>query len=536
MLTAQTQPYDRLGEALVEFERAREQGKALDRDKFLAHYADLADELKPLFDAVAQIEELACPLREALGGKPPLAVPAPDGYEVLEEIGRGGMGVVYKARQKGTEQLVALKLLRPDWLAGLDEPTRREALEQFRTEARAAARLQHPNRVRILQLGEHEGRPCYVMEFIEGRNLADKLKQPGRVSQDLAVKYLTSIAEAVQDAHERGILHRDIKPGNILIDERTDEAKLTDFGLAMIAPPGAGPAEQSVREQVRVAGTLPYMSPEQTHPADRVTVRSDVYSLGATLYEALTGTPPFTGTSQSELLASIRDCEPDKPRRHRPNIDRELERICLRCLRKDPQQRYATARELAEALHPLLREDYARHFTTLGTWTALVLGPTGLGINLVVYRMLQGSFWEPVVWLLIFCQYLQLCPALLLALRFPRRQGAPDWREPWTVWGGHAVATVLIAVTLRMELAVPARDVLLLMYSVFAALNGMAYLIEVRKTFLPWKLSWGPVGFWLVGVVMLFHREAAPVYFGVYNALGCVVYGLYLRKLGKQLE
>src|SRR5262245_64309595 len=144
MLPVQTEPYDRLEAALVEYELAQEQGKALDRDAFLALYADLADELRPLFDAVTQIEQLARPLREALGGKPPLAVPAPDGYEVLELIAIGGMGVVYKARQTGTEQLVALKLLRPDWLAGLDELTRRQALEQFRIEARAAARLQHP--------------------------------------------------------------------------------------------------------------------------------------------------------------------------------------------------------------------------------------------------------------------------------------------------------------------------------------------------------------------------------------------------------
>src|SRR5262245_32153768 len=129
MLTAQTQPYNRLEKALVEYELAREQGKALERGEFLARYPELADELRPLFDAVPQIEQFACPLREALAGKPPLAVPAPDGYEVLELIAIGGMGVVYKARQTGTEQLVALKLLRPDWLAGLDEPTRRQALE-----------------------------------------------------------------------------------------------------------------------------------------------------------------------------------------------------------------------------------------------------------------------------------------------------------------------------------------------------------------------------------------------------------------------
>jgi serine/threonine protein kinase len=531
MLTAQTQPYNRLDEALVEFELAREQGKALDQDEFLARYADLADELGPLFEAVRQIEQLACPVRDALGGKPPLAVPTPDGYEILELIRVGGMGVVYKARQRGTEQLVALKLLRPDWLAGLDESTRREAIEQFRTEARAAARLQHPNCVRILHLGEHEGRPFYAMELIQGRSLADMLKQPGEVNMAAAVKYLISIAEALQEAHDHGILHRDIKPGNILIDERTGEAKLTDFGLALMAPTGTGPVEQSVREQARVAGTLPYMSPEQTQDADRVTVRSDVYSLGATLYEALVGTPPFTGNSRSELVAMIRDQEPVPPRRRKPDVHPELERICLRCLRKDPGQRYASGRELTEALRGWKRGvGYLEYFTTLGT-RMLVAGLLGLVIDLVVWWMLQGSFWEPVVWFLMFFRYIQWRP--VLATRFPRRQGAPDPREYRMLWGGHAIATVSIAVALRTELDVPPRDVLLLMYSVFAALNGWVYFIEASR--MSWKMIWGPVGFWLVGIVMLFHREAAPIYFGVYFALGLAAYGLYLRKLGNSL-
>jgi serine/threonine-protein kinase len=529
MLTVQTESYNRLAEALVEYEVAREQGKVLDRGEFLARYAGLAAELEPLFEAELQIERLARPLRDSLGGKLPLPLPSLDGYEILEEIGHGGMGVVYKARQTVTEMLVALKLLRPDWLATLDEPTRREVIEQFRTEARAAARLQRPNRVHILHLGEHENQPFIVMEFIQGCSLADLLKRPDRVSKDAVVKYLISIAEALQDAHDHGILHRDIKPGNILIDERTDEAKLTDFGLAIIAPSGAGPAEQSVREQKRVAGTLPYMSPEQTRDADTVTVHSDVYSLGATLYEALTGVQPFTGTSRADLLVRIRDCEPEPPRDHNPNINKELEGICLRCLCKVPEQRF-TARELAEALRGWrARLQYVRLFTTLGR-LSFVLAPTALVIDLGVYWMLQGSFPEPVVWLLMFSQYLLLSPVLLLSYRFPGGHGQ-NWRA---VWGGHIVAAASIAVALRTGLAEPSRDIILLMYSVSAALTGMAYFIETSK--MSWKLCWNPVGFWLVGVVMLFHRQAAPIYYGGYLALSHTLIALYLRNLANQLR
>jgi hypothetical protein len=272
------------------------------------------------------------------------------------------------------------------------------------------------------------------------------------------------------------------------------------------------------------------MSPEQTQGSDRVTVRSDVYSLGATLYETLTGTPPFTGTSRAELLSRIRDGEPEPPHRHNRDINPELERICLRCLCKAPEQRF-TARELAEALRDWeARLRYIRIFTTLGTWM-LVSGPIGLVIDLVVYWILQGSFWEPVVWLLIFSQYFTFIPGLLQSFRYTGGESGRHWRA---VWGGHAVAAVSIAVALRTGLAVPPRDIILLMYSAFAALGGMAYLIEVSK--MSWKLAWGPVGYWLVGVVMLFHREAAPIYLGTYSALASVAYGLYLRKLGKQLR
>jgi serine/threonine-protein kinase len=229
----------------------------------------------------------------------------------------------------------------------------------------------------------------------------------------------------------------------------------------------------------------------------------------------------------------IRDQEPVPPRRHNPNINRELERICLRCLSKEPEQRFATARELAQALDGFTRGvRYLRNFPTVGT-LLLVAGPLFLVPDLVVYWMLQGPFWEPVVWFLMFSPYLLLFSVLLLAVPFTRRQGGAVWREPWAVWGGHAVATVSIAVALRTELAVPARAVMLLMYSVFAAVSGMAHFIETSKV--PWKMSWNAVGFWLVGVVMLFHREAAPIYYGLYNALCAVASGLYLRKLGKQL-
>jgi hypothetical protein len=347
------------------------------------------------------------------------------------------------------------------------------------------------------------------------------------------VKYLISVAEAVQDAHDRGIFHRDIKPGNILIDERTDEAKLTDFGLAMMAPSDAGPPEQSVREDKRVAGTLPYMSPEQTQGAHLVTVRSDVYSLGATLYEALTGTPPFTGNSWTELLDRIRDQEPVPPHQLDPQVPHVLESICLRCLSKAPENRYASAHALAEALRGWDTDiRYLRNFANQGTFL-IASGLLVLVIELVVYWMLQGSFWEPVVWLLMSSCYLPVVLILLMTMRTPRLLGGMSRRGYASLWGGHFITTILIAVALRTGLAVPAREVLLLMFPVCAALAGLVYFIEASK--MHWKHYWGPVGFWLLSVAMLFHREAAPIYYGVYYGLASLPYGLHLRKLGNSL-
>jgi hypothetical protein len=257
-----------------------------------------------------------------------------------------------------------------------------------------------------------------------------------------------------------------------------------------------------------------------------------VYSLGATLYEALAGTPPFTGTSRAKLLARIRDGEPEPPRRHNPDIDLELERICLRCLCKEPEQRFASARELATALDNYRTDrDYLSNFTTRGT-TIIVWGQIHLAINLVIYWMLQGSFWEPGVWLLIFF------PSVVRSYEYnlgqaSRRQGGLSRRQTWALWGGCIAATAMIAVALRTGLAVPARDVILVMYPIFAALVGWVFFIEASK--MAWKMSWGPIGFWLLFVIMLFHREAAPIYYGVYYALASLAYGLYLRKLGKQL-
>jgi serine/threonine-protein kinase len=529
-------PPDPLGEALAEYEAAQEAGQPLDRQAFLERHAGLADELRPLLEAGERMAARTRPLRQALRGWPELP-----GYEIHSEIGRGGMGVVYRARQKGTEQWVALKMLRPDWIAGLEEQHARKAVEQFRFEAQAAARLRHPNRVRILHLGEHQGLPFYAMELIDGPDLAQQARGIGVSKQD-AVRYVAEAAEAAHEAHEQGLIHRDIKPHNILLRLEADhaEALLTDFGLAK--PLDTVPAESN--EQGRIAGTFAYMSPEQTQNADRVTAASDVYSLGATLYDLLTGKPPFRPEASQapvELLRRIREEPPVPPRRLRPDVSRDIDRICLRCLHKDPEARYPSALALAQELRRyLLQVRYARHLIGMGT-LFIVLGPLMLLLNTAVFLLTQwfavsGAAWlEPIIWASIFAMYPALFSVFLLAPATESGQEhALSRRELWSIWGGKMFAALSISVALRAAFGHDPVTAIRLVYVVFAALSGMAVFTLVSK--MDPRLRGLALGSWLVGIVMVFRLEYAPLLYGVYCLLGVTLFGLYLRRLGGELR
>ena len=255
-------------------------------------------------------------------------------YELLEEIARGGRGVVYKARQSSLKRIVAVKMIRSGELADEGE------VRRFRTEAQAAAQLQHPNIVAIHEIGEHEGRHYFSMDFVEGRNLAQVAA--GRpVAARTAAEWLKAIAEAVQFAHQRGVLHRDLKPQNIMLDA-AGRPRVTDFGLAK----NLG-SDSTLTNTGAVMGSPCYMSPEQARGSnDLVGPASDIYSLGAILYELLTGRPPFRGASPMDTLSQVVRDEPPRPRSLNPGAPVDLETICLKCLEKEPVRRYPTAREL----------------------------------------------------------------------------------------------------------------------------------------------------------------------------------------------
>jgi serine/threonine protein kinase len=268
--------------------------------------------------------------------------PQVSGYDILGILGRGGMGVVYKARQRGLKRLVALKMI----LAG--EFASETDLARFRGEAEAVAQFHHPNIVQIYEIGDYDGRPFFSLEYVDGESLAKKISGtpvPPRVAAEL----IRSMALAMQYAHDKGIIHRDLKPANVLLTV-DGQPKITDFGLAKRLDADGGHTQTG-----SVMGTPSYMSPEQAEGlAGSVGPRSDGYSLGAILYELLTGRAPFRAATLTDTLNQVRNREPVSPTQLQPGTPRDLDTICLKCLQKDPHKRYDKAGDLAEDLRRFL--------------------------------------------------------------------------------------------------------------------------------------------------------------------------------------
>src|SRR5213595_767376 len=266
-------------------------------------------------------------------------------YELLEEIGRGGQGVVFRARQKSLNRTVAVKVI------SLGQWASKTHLKRFRLEAEAAASLDHPCIVPIYEIGERDGSCYFSMGLVEGGQL-DAVAKREPIPIRHAAELIAKLARAVHYAHEHGILHRDIKPGNILLDAK-GEPHLTDFGLARLVE-----TESTVTRTMEVLGTPSYMAPEQAVGNNaRVTSATDVYGLGAVLYQLLTGHPPFAGGTTFETVRLVLDTEPRQPRLLNPKVDRDLSTICLKCLEKDPKRRYSSAFALAEDLERWLKHE-----------------------------------------------------------------------------------------------------------------------------------------------------------------------------------
>ncbi len=274
-------------------------------------------------------------------------LPSPPGYEILQELGRGGMGVVYQARQLGFNRVVALKMILSGSYAGPD------VRDRFRIEAQAVARLQHPNIVQVYEVGEHEGRPFFSMEFCPGGGLDTKLNGTPMPPAE-AARLVETLARAVQAAHDKGVVHRDLKPANVLMAE-DGAPKVTDFGLAKRMD------EVGLTVTGAVMGTPSYMAPEQAGGKSKeIGPACDVYALGAILYECLTGRAPFKGPTAMDTMTLVLSADAVPPRQLQVRTPRDLDTICLKCLEKQAARRYATATALADDLGRWLRGEPVR--------------------------------------------------------------------------------------------------------------------------------------------------------------------------------
>ncbi|MEQ9410438.1 MAG: protein kinase [Fuerstiella sp.] len=268
-----------------------------------------------------------------------------DGYELLDRVGAGGMGVVYRARQLAADRIVALKLIRADRLAQADPEHRRQVLERFQVEAQATARLDHPNVVGIFEVNtSNPDQPWFSMQFVDGETLSERLAD-GPLSGQEAAQITQQMARAVEAAHQRGILHRDLKPQNVFLQRTSGRVLVGDFGLAKLE---VDDSERTGADDI--LGTPAYMSPEQIRNSAGVGPPADIWSIGATLYHMLTGRPPFQAASAMDTLRHVLDYEPASPRKLNPEVDRDMDTMCIKCLQKNPAQRYATVTDLTHDL------------------------------------------------------------------------------------------------------------------------------------------------------------------------------------------
>jgi serine/threonine protein kinase len=400
--------------------RQADDGQAPDPVHWQAQYPQFARELAEFFAAQQQVERWTAPLRAAATPAAetlPVAPAAPTSagvrsfgdYELLQELGQGGMGVVYRARQKSLNRQLALKMVRAGQFA-----TEADRL-RFRHEAEVVAGLDHPHIVSIYEVGEAEEQQFFSMKLIEGGSLADRIvSNPGpaasKEAQRQAAELIVQVARAVHHAHQHGILHRDLKPGNILLDS-SGAAHVTDFGLAKRlqelnpkeVPRGTQAAMPALTQSGAIVGTPGYMAPEQAAGQKGLSTAVDTYSLGAILYELLTGRPPFQGPTPLDILLQVLDREPEPLHRLNPQLDRDLETICLKCLEKGPEQRYPSAEALARDLERWLAGEpvqarRAAPWERLLKWSkrrpaaASLVGVSAAAV--LALLILSGSLWQ----------------------------------------------------------------------------------------------------------------------------------------------
>ncbi len=517
-------------------ERARK-GETIDIERVAAAKPQLAEELRRLWGAVMLADALGSHLsqigdtvdspvelqRDEHASWAPLPLPYWLGdYELLSELGRGGMGVVYRARQISLGREVAVKMVLRGQLASMADVAR------FRAEASAAARLDHPGIVPVYEVGECDGRPFFSMKYVAGYTLAQKLAE-GPMPPREAATLLREVCQAVHYAHQQGVLHRDLKPSNILIDEN-GRPHVTDFGLAKQVADAA-----SLTKTGAVLGTPAYMAPEQAAGnRGQVGPASDVYSLGTILYHMLTGRPPFQAASPLDTVLLVLEQDPPPPRLLNPKADRDLEMIALHCLQKPPDLRYPTAAALADDLDAYLNDEsiaarsgrfgqivsrwfrethhaiLLENWGLLWMWHSLVLFAVCLATNLMYWagfthqsdRWYYAALWLAALW---------TWAAVFWALR--RRMGPVTFveRQIAHVWAGAMVCiTLLFPLEYWLEMPV------LRLSPVLALVSGMVFM--AKAGILSGQFYLQAIALFGAAGLMAWQPDHAHLIFGVISA------------------
>jgi hypothetical protein len=534
--------WESLLDLLVQWEELRQQGKTATPEELCPDDARLQALLRERLARRQRLQaalDLPAPTRQEQVARP-APLPVIDGYEMGELLGRGGMALVFRARHKVLNRHVALKIVVSGAHAGTVERAR------FRTEAEAVARLHHPGIVQIYEVGEQAGCPYLALEFVSGGSLAQQLDgtpmPPRRAAQ-----LLLDLARAVQHAHEQDIIHRDLKPANVLLTQ-TGVAKIADFGLAKLLD-----VEQGHTHTGTVFGTPSYMAPEQAAGKVRaIGPATDVYALGAILYELLTGRPPFLGASLLETLDQVRSHDPPPPQTLQPKVSDDLEAICLKCLEKDPVRRYPSAAALARDLELFLRGEVitARKLTlwdqaarlvrhsqmdvNWGAWATLTfwLAPLPLLVHVAVFVFFRNRPQYPLVAILVS----MVTVAVMLSSVFFGKPASmrvvppAQRRRLRSVWLGNFIGMILVPLTILRMLhpTTPAE------WFVIYAL----WLIGVGETFFSFAANAGFLYVtgslcFLLAVLVPFIPFYAPLVAGSLMSLNLTTFGLFLRRVAQ---
>ncbi|TWT47287.1 serine/threonine-protein kinase [Botrimarina hoheduenensis] len=489
-----------LATLLDELTEAAESGDLSKPESLCATHPELADDIRDLWGALmvtSAVATLSATLELdneagiAPGPAQELTLPYRLGdYELRDEVGRGGMGIVYRASQQSLGRSTAVKLILRGALASAEDQKR------FRSEAESVARLEHPGIVPIYEVGEHNGQLFFSMPFVEGETLAQRLAK-GPVNDREAVRLVRDVARAIQYAHERGIIHRDLKPANILVD-REGRVHVTDFGLAKrLTTDNASTAQ--LTNTGAILGTPSYMAPEQaTGGRGEVGPLSDVYSLGALLYALVTGRPPFQGASPVDTVLMLLENDPVAPRMLNGRIDRDVEMMILRCLQKPSELRYASAGELAADLDAFLRGDpisarsgqftqvlarvfrETHHATLLENWgllwmwhAAVLLFICGVTNWFLVRQPEWSAMQTTTPYVLLWGGALGVWAPIFWKLRHRAGPVTAVERQIAHVWGGSVVA-VMMLFWVESELGLP----VLTLSPALGLICGMVFVVK----------------------------------------------------------